>query len=327
MTLLNDKLTKIDNYEQTVQAIVSFCHFLKFDYNANFSIGRKMKTSQNNKHSKNEEIAPDLISNIDNYGLVCEVKKEFSKEDEHWLKEIQQLEKYDDDLSGWDTSSGNIATHDIVLLTHYLRSRKVKDHIKKLIDKKQIEFKRNYSIIEFTRNDERNLFYNLRLEDGELAHKEINNKLYEGKGIPFEKLIKNLASVKFYDGEPETEYVMAWLWTGVFNTFPEPSDYRSAHGKTIEIEVSVDKAFKLLRQYYGPPIKDNDHQVQIPKKKWVKKALDNFVTIKLAKQTDENNYIVKFHQVKKQKEFLVGLIEKLEKANQQKTLKEFETNL
>lgn len=327
MNVFAEKMHKIDNYNQTTQAIVSLCHFLEYDYSAKTSIGRKMKTSKNNKHSPNEIITPDFIANIKNYGIVCEVKKSFPNTESFWLKEIQQLEKYDDELDGWKTASKKVDKHDILLLTHVLRSRRVSKYIEKKIKEGKIIFERNYAVVEFNRSDETQTFCFLRLERGQLDKKEIQERLDDGLAVPLEKIIPSLVNIKFYDEEPETEYVMAWLWTGVFNKTPEAIDYRLAFGKkTIDVEISTDRAFENLRESCGPPIEDKNHQIHIPKKKWVKKALENFVKIDLATKSDEDTYAIKYHRVKGQKEILNLFIARLHEADKQKTLGTYQEN-
>ena len=156
----NKILEEIDNYRQTLEAIVSFSHVLRWDDNnkalkpnSYTFIARKMNTSEENRANPNNEVNPDLIVQLnENYGIVVEVKKSFSKNKDYWEKNFSQLVKYDDKLKGWKTKNEYIDTSDIVLLTHYKIKVDVKDYIEKRISENDLVFNRNFSAISFIRS-------------------------------------------------------------------------------------------------------------------------------------------------------------------------------
>ena len=117
-----------DNYEQTVIAIISFAHLMRYDDSKKeflpdslFFIGRKMDTSPKNRINPKKNVTPDLILQLNpNYGIVGEVKKSLPQNQEFWKKYFTQLQKYDDDLKGWKTPNEKIKNIDLVFITDYL---------------------------------------------------------------------------------------------------------------------------------------------------------------------------------------------------------------
>ena len=67
---------QVDDYEMTVSAILALKNFLEYNYNANYFIGRRMTTSENNEIQKNEDVTLDIVAQLnEDYGIVGEVKK------------------------------------------------------------------------------------------------------------------------------------------------------------------------------------------------------------------------------------------------------------
>ncbi len=154
---INKTLEKIDNYKQTIEAIICFSHVLRWDDNTNELrpnsynfIARQMSPSEENRININDDIYPDLIVQLDeNYGIVGEVKKSFPKNKNYWEDNFNQLIKYDDNLKGWKTPNEHINTSDIVLLTHYKIKVDVSDYIIKRISDKSLSFNKNFAGIHF----------------------------------------------------------------------------------------------------------------------------------------------------------------------------------
>ena len=117
---------KVDDYNQTLEALVGFSHVLRWDDqkedfkpNSYRFIARRMDTSEVIRIVPKIVVTPDLVIQLDeNYGIVSEVKKSFPRDKELWIGNFNQIQKYDDDLKGWKTSTEKIKNIDIILLTH-----------------------------------------------------------------------------------------------------------------------------------------------------------------------------------------------------------------
>jgi hypothetical protein len=80
-----------------------------------------MTTSAANRGSPDNDVTPDCVLQFGRtHGLVAEAKLGLPKDSGGWDKDIAQLEKYDDDLSGWWTSDEKLPMHDLVALVPLL---------------------------------------------------------------------------------------------------------------------------------------------------------------------------------------------------------------
>jgi len=132
-------INEVQDYKETLLTIIAFGHELRWDSNKRqikdesyFLPGRRMITSSKNKISKEAEITPDILVQInDSYGVVAEVKKSFADNYVGWENMLNQLLKYDDNLEGWVTNTQKISKSDLTLLTHNSRKVAIRDFIEK----------------------------------------------------------------------------------------------------------------------------------------------------------------------------------------------------
>src|SRR5437773_709938 len=150
---VDELLNEVDNYIQTVGAIVSLGHIIIYDFKGKYKIAPKFQTSATNRVSTNTEVTPDIAAQTDSMSLAGEVKKGFPKNQEYWEDDIKQLQKYDDLLTGWPLRP--TTDHDIVLLTHYNMSRRVQKYVQEQLDEKNVKFDRPFVILEFIRSRDR----------------------------------------------------------------------------------------------------------------------------------------------------------------------------
>jgi len=305
---VNKTIEKIDNYNQTLEAMICFSHILRWDDekeefkpNSYSFIARNMGTSENNRITPKNEITPDLIVQLDgNYGIVCEAKKSFPQNRNLWKSNFNQLQKYDDELKGWKTSKEYIKTSDIVLLTHYKIKVGVSDYLEENISNKNLFFDRNFSAIAFQRTLEANIFLTLEKFYGNLFDTVLNERLRRIVGVPLKKIIP-LNNIKFYDDKPELSYMMEILWNKIFSQYPKMEEFMESGGiKIMTIEVNVDKLTQKLRKQFSDYIEGDSRQPELPKTKWVKEAMDMLVRLNYAKKDDkeDNNYTVKYKSIK-----------------------------
>jgi len=305
---VNKTLEKIDNYRQTLEAIISFSHVLRWDDdkkefkpNSYGFIARQMDTSENNRINPKNEIFPDLIVQLDeNYGIVGEVKKSFPQNKNHWKNDFNQLQKYDDDLKGWKTPREYIKTSDIILLTHYKIKVDVSDYLEEKISNNDLFFNKNFSAIAFSRVQEMKTILTLEKFYGKLFDTVLDERFRRIVRVPLNKVIP-LSDIKFYDDKPELSYMMEILWNKIFSQYPKMEEFMESGGiKIMNIEVNIDDLTQKLRSQFTDYIEGDTRQPELPKTKWVKKAMDMFVNLKYAKIDNlaENRYIVKYKSIK-----------------------------
>ena len=298
---------KVDNYNQTLEALVGFSHILRWnDEKADFKpnsysfIARRMNTSEVNRIIPKNVVTPDLVIQLDeNYGIVSEVKKSFPKDKELWIGNFNQLQKYDDELKGWKTSTEKIQNSDIILLTHYKIKVDVSDYIKKKISEKTLYFKRNFSAIAFHRTQEVNMYLNFEKFFGNLFDSVINERLRRIVGIPLKKIMP-LSNIKFYDDKPELSYILEILWNKIFSQYPKMEEFMESGGiKIISIEVNVDDLTQKLREQFSDYNEGDPRQPEIPKTKWIKEAMEMLENLKYAKKSDKDDkeYTVRYRSI------------------------------
>ena len=287
----------VDDYIQTVGSILAFSQTLNYECKFDSFIGKKLHTSPDNRISPDEDVTPDLVSMKDTQGIVTEVKKTISANSRHWDEVLKQLEKYDDKLSQWNDDE-TVTKHEIVLLTHHTKSNQLEEKLKDSLKKGVITLKRNVSIIEFVRNSERQTFFNLKLTWGDMSIPEFNSKLKNCISVNMKYLINQLSSIKFYDAEPHVVYTMSILWDHYISKQPTNEQRRASvrTNKTMIVPVHLDNAYKDLVDLFGPK-QAHRYQCQVPRRSWVKKALDRFCEIKLGVDKGNDTYEIKFRNI------------------------------
>lgn len=285
---------EIDNYKDTIFAIVGFMNFYLFDANKqkrdNVKVfqGWKFDPSDSSKAS----VTPDIgIVYKGKNGVIGEVKHSFPADKNLWMKNFEQLIKYDDDLSGWPTDNQKIANRDIILLTHQGRSRAVKNYYTENKDS-TIRFNNPFVIVEYNRNDQANPFIFFRIEEGKLSFKEVNDILEEGKQVPMHIYVNLYSVLKLYDSEPPLPYMIELIWSNVvLRKAAETDTFRKLKkNQSIEIPLTLDeivdelnKGFAINRLYNG----QSDRLPQVPKKAWVRRACAKLVSIGEAKWKED----------------------------------------
>ncbi len=301
-----DKIfNKIDNYNQTIVAIVGFMNFYKYDSENEPIVlfqGRRLKPSGDGDP---EFVTPDIgILMSDSTGVLGEVKHTFPKNQELWVNAFDQLQKYDDDLSGWPNEEERVAIHDLVLLTHTSRSRTVGNYYREKKGNGDISFSRPFSIVEYNLISERKNFFFFRIEEGVLTDEHVNTKLQEGVPVPMSVLILNYAAVKLYDDKPEVPYLMFLIWNlVVLEKASELEQYRSLRkNQKLDLALSVDEIVETLRLGYSFRLLNSefaDMQPQVPKKVWVKEACQKFVEWNEATWNENDKSTLTFRAHKK----------------------------
>ena len=215
---------EIDNYSDSIFAIVGFMNFYRFDDQARnmrpdvlvFQGRRLTPTKPKDGAARAPDyVTPDLgVLPPTNHGVLAEVKRSFPKDRQRWLDDFQQLMAYDDDLTGWPTQTQKVPNHDIVLLLHQTRAIAVKDYYEQNTAG-AIRFSRPFSIVEFNRNSEGQEFFFFRSVTGAVSQKTLADRLRLGVAVPMTMYLLQYSTIKLYDSPPPLPCLLELIWTHV----------------------------------------------------------------------------------------------------------------
>jgi len=300
---------EIDDYANTIHAIIGFMNFYRYDdatENMKNDVlvfqGRKLKPSNsitsNSNSVKTSYVTPDigiLLPSKD--GVLGEVKRSFPMDQKRWMKTFKQLMSYDGDLTGWPSDDGKINSHDIVLILHQSRAVAVRKFYERNKDS-LIKFIRPFVMVEFNRSDERKPFYFFRIALGNLTENSVNERLGNGVQVPMEVFVTTYSTIKIYDSEPPLPYSLELIWTNV--VLPKASDdpkfEKLRKNQKIDVVLDIDTiiqelyqgfSFRLLHDY------DDEGHPKIPKREWVTRACEQLVKLNEASWVDASKTSVK----------------------------------
>lgn len=297
-------LRLIEDYTTTIQALQSLISFVTWDTTleeplegSNISIGRKMDTSEANHVSPNTVVTPDAVIQRDAIvGYVVEAKKSLPLEKDHWRSVVDQLLKYDDDLTGWWTDNERLEKCCIVLLIEISRSASFANYLESVLEAEDLEFGSPFSIVEFTRSPEVREFIFIRKNSGDFLPSDLSLRLEEGSKIPIEDVVATYGDLKFYDSEPVLEYTMQILWQVLFNEQRVEVDYDEEE-RAYLLHVNVENLSHDLQKLYGSSGSES-RGVAFPQIQWVQKAMEAFVALNLAQRANPpHDYVVLFRRI------------------------------
>ena len=300
---------KIDDYVQTIHAIVGFMNFYLYDNTAKkmkdevfVFQGRKLEPSPERSINSNGEkianVTPDIgVFLPSENGVLGEVKKGFSQNQQYWLGDFQQLMSYDDDLTGWPSKDGRVKSHDIVLILHQTRAAKVSRFYEEKAGS-EIKFLRPFIIVQFNRADERKSYYFFHKILGSLTEKYVDEQLTDGVSVPMEVFIKTYSTIKFYDSEPPLPYLIELIWTNVvLRAASEDAKFEKLkRNQKIDIMLGIDSIIEELHQGFSFRMlhgDNNERQPKIPKREWVMRACEQLVKLNEASWVDSTRKTIK----------------------------------
>lgn len=313
---------RIDDYRDSVFAIIGFTNLFRFDDETKkmrddikVYQGRRMRTSPSNRISPDNEVTPDFcIYDTSGKGVVGEVKKTFPENRDYWMDDFKQLMSYDDDFLNWMTKTGTIDDHEIVLLAEQTRSQAVKDYFEERKNK-EILFTKNFVIVEFNRNDQVKAFFFFRkMYGGFKLFPQIDTRLYEGVPVPMEKLMPHYEKIKLYDAKPPLPYLLYLIWENVV-MLRASQDERFKTARKLAMEITIDEIMEELHNNYSfsqLAADDDTYQTKIPPKPWIVESMNALITFKLAKWKDKTTgeYIVYFKKFKETLKTFIDLCNK-----------------
>ena len=291
---------RANDYEQTVNAILSFAAFVVHDAksrrpHSEFGIGRRMTTSSESSISPNRQITPDLVAQkSQEYGIVAEAKKTLDQNQSNWISHVRQLRKYDDKLEGWWTEDDKITHSDTIMLIHQSRGRPFARFLQhqKEIDPDSVG--PNTCVVEFIHSGETVAYYFFRLELGSIHDAELGRRLEDGVNIPLDGVRMSFPNIQYYDAEPPMPFLLFRLWTDVFPAMLEDGEYDEKTRST-KIQVFVSDVTDELQKAFGSKaLKQDNRSGEFPKQKWVREAFERLINYKLAipSSGEDGRYII-----------------------------------
>lgn len=281
-------------YTDTVNALFALGIYLLSDTSLENLIPNCRLTFGKTMSRKNAPaVTPDLFAQRDNqYGVLGEAKPNANIEE-------KQLNSYCENLEGWFTNNKRIPFHDVVFLVPV----EFADSAKRTITEK-FNLPKEVVVISYITADFQIV---LRKECGKFYLPDYFPK-NPVVGIPLEILKKHNYNnfPLFYDGDPIPPYTMSILWDHVFTLLAQREEHDPHLGCKI-LNVEANELTKHLQTYYGPrsivPQKEKQHIRDIPKKKWIKDALDEFLKIGRATQDerDKDRYRIRYTIIRGEK--------------------------
>lgn len=307
----------IDDYLGSVRGLYAFAEAACFDAAAkqrvggsNYSIPRTMTLASGGV------ITPDgVVQPRANYGIVAEMKKHFRDGDDDGY--IDQVKKYDQDLTGWWTKGEKLTPHDLVLLTNILSTTNATDALEKW-KKGGKSFTRPFAIVEYTYTDGAQRYFLLRRMAGALSDRTFDEALRRGKPVPDSVMVMLFAQCKLCDAKPPLMHMLVLLYMETVPLFVTEKDFESTTGRLRRhVTVTVAEVRDKMEEQFNPQVKGT-RQPTLPKKEWVREALDALEDMELAKRDGREKFHIRV-QRPPQKDALQWLVAKWLKAQDRKS--------
>jgi hypothetical protein len=262
-----------------------------------YEVGRRMTTSPGNRVSPSHTVTQDCVLQLEKAnGLVAEAKLGLPKNEELWDSHIKQLEKYDDDLTGWWTPDEKTPTHDLVALVPLSRAVRFADRLESGAKGGKWTFERRVAVIGFFKTSGVKDFLSLKKEWGALSSADLDQRLRESRQVDIDLLITKYRDRKFVDHMPPQAYLLQIIWDHLFTRYAADALATDTESP-VSLEVSPEKVTADLQEYFG--FKSNGpRSPEIPSIQWVRKALDALVAFKLATKSGDQQYVISYKRTK-----------------------------
>jgi len=291
---INEKKIKeeIDDYEYTLQTLIALSGIFEHDFSGLSIQGKQLHTSTKNTISPSTDVTPDLVteaivSKNTSSGILTEIKVDLPMNKKYWLDDVEQLKKYDDKLTGWDS---NIANHDIIFISNPLRTHDFFQYLNSEEIVLKHKFQRNVVVIHSSRMQQQEEFILIKKENGTFSHSNMDKLFTSGVAVPQLKIIPTVNKTKFYDSKPPLIYTMMIIWDHILKTNLTIEQLRDTERKrSLDVRENIQDILDKLSQY-AP--KTNKNCVR---REWIIEAMTAFVDLKLASTVigDHTSYDIK----------------------------------
>jgi hypothetical protein len=279
--------TDCDNYDQSVLAIKAIANVIRwndstksFDPNSRAGVGRRLRTSVKNRVSPNTTVTPDLVVVRDKAGHLIEAKVAMSRDAKLRERRLLEIQKYDDELTGWPTDTATVKSHDIVLFLHYTRAVEVIDQLRALRSAKKFEMNRPFAVVSFVINDQRRLWLALELREGAMSDAGLNAKFRKVCSVAVENLSADpqLALMKLYDAPPPLPYLMNLVHETIVNMMSGDELEQLRDLGEVRRAVTLSVLRRAMADRCGCE-QSGDGSPEIPQHSWLVDAMDAFMAM------------------------------------------------
>jgi hypothetical protein len=325
-------VTDNDRYYYSVLVTIGFRDFVNknTDLDLKFvSAERKMKDTTTQQNGR-----PDIIIQYvsTSEGILIEFKSSSPLNPSSFIysidDDIVQLQKYDNNLIGWDTKTGEVDTHVVVFLVHHEDYKKVKrEIIENRIEKDTLSFKHTFSIWEWTPEISTKYGRNEQIrirdpDDGKIGNK-LGEYLKENDIVfPLIEIEEKYAEkqLKFIRKEPPTAYLIDIV---LFMLLPKVNTISKS-----TVIVTIEKLMNIAEDYLPNWIPECSQKSQI-KRGWIKKCLNKLKQIGIVTKISGDEYTIKIPDRKDLKHDIIKKLAKLEleKKKPEVTKRNVEENL
>jgi hypothetical protein len=300
--LAQERIVEYDRYYQTVLLTLGFKNYLE-------TYARDCKfvfAEPRFQNSEGVEVRPDMVLQYDGKrGILCEIKTSFPLKEEHLLSTLKQLERYSQEISGWETSDRKVDSHDTLVFCYAYDYDRVYEKFDQWSTEGVLKVS-NVSMCEWMlmpnpKTAKEELI--IRLRNGKTGCEELNSLLKKNISIDPKKLAVELEQCKFTRKEPPVEYTMVELWMNIFSEISK---------EAVDFEVSIRKLLEIVYSYYIKWSNVDGEYSQV-RERWIKKAIQGFCDIGLAEEIREkpDTYTIFVSKNVPSKDFKGYVIEKL----------------
>lgn len=296
----------VDTYTDAIYAVLTFVNHARWDESARrlrsdipFGVGRRFTTSAANRLKPSVQVTPDAAVQLNSSaGVIAEAKPGVSRSVEVWKASLKQLEKYDDDLSGWWTEDEKIKSHDIVAIVPLPRVVNFIDTAHAELTTGAVKFDRPLSIVSFTKHSgAESMYVILRLETtkfGTITDPNLHDKLRRAIPVDWKRLLTIYKDKKFIDAEPELVYTLYVLWDFVLSNRAGGKEPEAGQ-PWVGIDVEVGELTREVQDFYGFR-SEGAHAIEVPRVSWIRKALDALVVFELASKESDGHYRIRYRR-------------------------------
>jgi hypothetical protein len=260
-----------------------------------FGIGRRFSCSKDAEGTVTPDAAVQLNGTL---GLIAEAKPGVARSKAIWQHNIDQLSKYDDDLIGWWTSDERIKNHDVVALLPLPRVADFIDLVEERIKSGRLSFSRPVTVVGFVKNTGAEktwvILQSQQASFGTVRDGALKDKLRRAVPIDWQLLLTHYKDIRFIDAEPPLPYTLYVLWDLVLTR--KASGRQAEVGENwIAVDVDVKDLTQEVQDYFGFK-SDGARAVQIPRQKWIRRALEALVVFGMATRLGEQSFRVKYRR-------------------------------
>ncbi len=254
-------------------------------YGASVDVGRAVRRVSADGTIVPGPVTPDMMAQGRGLSVVVEIKAGFPSCARARQKIFEQLKKYDCRLVGW--MEKDVDRHDIVAATLPQNAVEMSNYLNSKAGSDGGPFSNPLCVAEFARlrRDEESFF--VKAVSGCLTNPGLCSSMRRGIEISTLSALLNFSALWFYDSEPHPTYTMSILWEKIFSEAVKGRILQEGAQLCITVD-EIMEGFRALGSF-AP---------SIPRRRWIVKAMDGLVKIKMARKGADGAYIVDYASIK-----------------------------